>query len=186
MSDTNIVKEIFTYFAKFPKQEGVLELFSRTTAPDQEYQDFKDGITNLTEHSLITGIEDFVFGISKKFVQDRIRNLKTKFMFLEYGQATTTENTAGHQKDTRIFLSLSVANKFSDPNNDVAQETIIMSDILDDIIAIETKILADSKADKCYFARLMDFPIERLPIEPREFFDCIGWTLIFYSKLNIH
>ena len=58
--------------------------------------------------------------------------------------------------------------------------------ILDDIIAIETKILADSKADKCYFARLIDFPIERLPIVPHEFLNCIGWTLIFNRKLNIH
>ena len=186
MSETGIIKDIFTYFAKFPKQEGALELFSRTKAPSQEYQDLKDVISNLTEHSLIPGIEDYVFGVSKKFVQDRIRNLKIKFLFLEYGQATTTENSVGHQKDTRMFLSLSIANKFSDANNDVAEETIIMSQILDDIIAIETKILADSKQDRCYFARLIDFPIERLPIVPHEFLNCIGWTLIFNRKLDIH
>ena len=166
MSDTSIVKTIFEYFAKFPLQAGVLKIFKRTTSPDQDYTDFKNDIINLAEHSIIPSITDFVFGTSRKFVDEVIRSIKGKYMYIEYAQATTTENQPGSQKDTKMFLSVTVAYRFSNQNYDVAQETLKMDEILDDIIAIETKILADSKAGKCYFARLMDFPIYRLPMIP--------------------
>lgn len=186
MSETAIVKSIFEYFAKFPKKAGVLELFKRTSPTDQEYIDFKAVINGLTEHSLMPSIEDYIFGTSKKFVQDRIRNLKGKFLYIEYGQAITTEGNIGHQKDSKMFLALTVGFKFSNDNYDAIEESIVMSQILDDLISIEAKIMADSKTDRCYFARLIDFPLERLPLVPHEFLNCIGWTLIFHRKLNIH
>jgi hypothetical protein len=89
----NPLRAIFLYFAKFPKKAGVLEMFNRDESelyPD--YVVLKAEIEALETHSLVPGIEEFVFGVNEDSVKKRIQQLDGPYLFIDYGHIMTTEN----------------------------------------------------------------------------------------------
>ena len=69
----NPLRDIFLYFAKFPKKGGVLELFNQDESefyPD--YAPQKAEIEALETHSLVPALKEFVFGVNEDSEKKRI------------------------------------------------------------------------------------------------------------------
>lgn len=176
--------DILKYFAKFPEQSALQYLFKNKKSQISGYADLQTYVSEMTEHSLIPSIEGFVFGVTDANVVDRLRTIKQKYMYVEYGQVITSANQYS-VKDTQMFLAVNVAYRDSSRTVDSIEESLLMEELFKDITDIEAQMIKDDE-DACPFAKNIVFPSEKIPIASADFFNSIGWTMIFHRKLNLH
>ena len=175
----NPLRDIFLYFVKFPKKAGVLEMFNRDESelyPD--YSVHKAEIEALETHSLIPGIEEFVFGVNEDSVKKRIQQLDGPYLFIDYGHIMTTENQQKVQTD-EMLISLTVAIPHKIESQDMVEQVLMADDALKMLLEIRSLMEADSI---CPFVKQITLPIEITPFFARELSDSTGWTMVFKKQ----
>lgn len=61
----SLLQDVFTYFAKFPLQKGVLNNFIKAASDYGDYATYKTTLENMDIHSMVPEIKGFVFGLTK-------------------------------------------------------------------------------------------------------------------------
>ncbi len=175
----NPLQDIFLYFAKFPLKAGVLELFNRDESdlyPD--YALLKTEIEALEVHSLVPGIEEFVFGVNEDSVKARIIELTGTYLFIDYGHIMTTEDQYDrHTED--MLISLTVATPYQIEKLDMVEQVFMADAALEMLLEIRSQMEADSE---CPFVKHLTFPTEITPFFARELSDSTGWTMVFKKR----
>ena len=175
----NPLRDIFLYFAKFPKKGGVLELFNQDESefyPD--YAPLKAEIEALETHSLVPALKEFVFGVNEDSEKKRIKELDGPYLFIDYGHIMTTENQYQVQTD-EMLISLTVAIPHKIESQDIVEQVLMADDALKMLLEIRSLMEADSK---CPFVRHITFPTEITPFFARELSDSTGWTMVFKKR----
>jgi hypothetical protein len=170
------LQDIFTYFAKFPQKAGVLELFNRSASDHfPAYASLKTGISALDPHSLIPGIQDYVFGIDEQSIKKRIEEISGTYLFVDYGNIASQEDNLKRRTD-EILIAITVATPLHINALDMVEQVLLADQALDYLLQIMAIMRQDSRCSP--FVKQLTFPVEITPFLARELSDSTGWTMV--------
>jgi hypothetical protein len=178
-----LITDIIKYFAKFPDKAGVLKNFSRSSGTISGYDALMAEINLLPDVSLIPDIKDYIFSTDETVVVERIRNIKSYFMLLEYGNIGTSSPDKAKTRETGINLAITIGYPHNDKNQDIIEESLIMDSCLDMIITVANKMIEGNK-ELCPNLHYAQATINISPVEPMLLYQNMGWTLSFQKQHN--
>lgn len=178
MITTSLLRNTFEYFAKFPLHAGVMKSFNVTTSTHfaQEYAAFRATIQNLPEHSILPGIEDYVFGVDEDLAKKRIQELSGFYLFVDYG-SLTTERDQYRVKNDSLLIAITVAIPIKPESIDNIEAVLYADQALDYLRQIRSRMLTDSRDSP--FLQQLTFPNEITPFFARELQNSTGFTMLF-------
>lgn len=172
--NTTIITELFLYFARFVQKEGVLNFFNLGASPDPAYEELKQKIEALPEHSLL-GIQDYAFGANLQAVRERVNNIHDNYLFVDFG-----EIDCGVDRFNRFFdnskLAVTVASRLTTFTGDLVTQAIAFDRNLQLISDVRNTMIRDQAAHPW----LKDCSLSHtfVPFVSPELLS-IGWTLMF-------
>lgn len=172
-----MIQDLFLYFAKFPKREGVTAMFTNGQSDYADYQRLIDALEAMEDEPLLPDIDNYVYGQDFDELQARIGRLFGSWLYADYGEFTFSEDrTPGSLRCTQQ-LAVTVAVKLSD-SADMVERMIASDRTLDDINIIYARMMADAATgDTPWLARMPIQQAEIVPFVAPELKSC-GWTLI--------
>jgi hypothetical protein len=178
-SDPLILQDAFLYFAKFPNHDKVMELFTRrdTDSPfPTESAALRTLLTDLSENSLVSDLEAYVFAPNEDAIKKQIEDIGDKaFMFLDYGQFNSEQNNVKVKTDF-LDIGITIARKYA-PNNLNAIEAVIFSDLLLNMMRlVRSTMLTDQICHP--FAKRLTFSHTIVPFFAKEWSNATGWSLM--------
>ena len=173
-----MLRNTLEYFAKFPDHAGVMKLFNVTTSThfEEEYAAFKDTIQNLSEHSILPGIEDYVFGVDEDLAKRRISELTGFYLFVDYGSLSSEKDEYQVKRDS-LMIAITVAIPIKPESIDNVEAVLYADQALDYLRQIHDKMLEDSRNSP--FLQQLTFPNEITPFFARELQHSTGFTMLF-------
>lgn len=172
-----MIQDLFLYFAKFPKREGVTAMFTNGQSDYAEYQQLIDALSAMEGEPLLPDIDNYVYGQDFEDLQARIGQLFGSWLYADYGEFTFSEDrTPGSLKCTQQ-LAVTVAVKLSD-RADMVERMIASDRTLTDLNTIYARMMADAATgDTPWLARMPIQQAEIVPFVAPEL-KSYGWTLI--------
>ncbi len=175
---STLIRDTFTYFARFPALAGVLKNFTKDTSGSYAgYDILKTVITALSPNSLIVGLDDYVFGADIFSIKKRIEQFSGIYLFIDYGNISDSLQEPYRTEQADFVIAVTVARKIH--LNDIDQiEQVLLAD---KTLAMISEIKDITKADKrsSAFTQQMIFPAEISPWFAADLFDSTGWTMSF-------
>jgi len=168
-----LLEHIFLYFAKYPASAAVQKFFTKTSG-GTAYETLKASAIAAAagKYPVIT---DYIFGVNEESVSRRISQVKGIYLFVDYGNISSSENNLGVKSD-EFNVAVTVAKPLSSGATDLAQEVILSEDLLQIISAIRNDMRGD---DHDSLTDYMVFPNDITPFYARELSNSYGWTLMF-------
>lgn len=179
----NIIRDAFTYFAKFPDHDRVMDVFVRPAAGSafSGYATLKSEINALTEHSLVPEIEGFVFGPDENVIRKQIEDIGGKiFMFLDYGPINSGEDQTLKYKTDEFELALTIARPYKPDEQDIPELVLLGDETLNALRRVREQMIADQKCSP--FMKQILFPHQVLPWYARDLANSQGWTMVLRRR----
>lgn len=174
-----MILNLFRYFAKFPELSGVLTIFNNGESTLSEYSSLKAELEAFPLHSLISEIQHYVFGQSFEGVKKRIDSLSGTFLFVDFGEFSSTRDQRNSIHDTQK-LAVTVAMKVP-TSSDLVEEAIISEKTLQLINILRARMIDDSqKTDAPWLKKLSDAH-DIIPFVAPELAS-LGWSMRFDSE----
>ncbi|WP_028897828.1 hypothetical protein [Prevotella sp. HUN102] len=171
-----MIKDQFLYFARYPRKEGVLAIFTNGASHTPGYGDIVRELRELPEDSRIPELDNYVYGQSFEDVQQRIDKLIGSYLFVDYGEINLrSDGRNSYQCVQRIAVT--IACKM--PNRADAAERMLASDNTLRLLArLHAHLLADADAGSIgWLARSELDKAEIIPFVATELHS-VGWTLM--------
>jgi hypothetical protein len=184
MNEDLIIK-LFRYFSRFVPATVLKEIMIQ---PKQSrfpgYSEIEAEILSAqTVDVRIPEIKKFVLSINEKFISERIKNASGIILFVEYRDFIADFSRANGVKET---VAVTVAQGFSDSNNDNLNEALLMNRCLNILMQILRQMIADQEQpDFCPSIELIAMPVEILPVDPTLFYGCGGWCAMLQNSTTI-
>lgn len=114
--------DLFTYFAKFPQNSGVIKgIATKGESSMEEYATTLDILGKMEEKELVPEIQNYVYGQSFDELKQRIDKLTGSFLFVDYGEVDIQSD--GHRSfECTQRIAVTVAQKLSS-NADVLERS---------------------------------------------------------------
>jgi hypothetical protein len=172
-----MILELLKYFARFPKKEGVVSMFTNGSSNFYQYAELLKHIIDLPE-PIIPELENFVFGQSYDYVKKRVDNITGNYLFVDFGEFTSSRDACNSMLD-RQKLAATIAMKVSDAADMV--ETAIASEITLSLLAkLRQRLILDSRSEELSWLDKVSESHDIIPFVSSEF-KSIGWTMMFTS-----
>lgn len=171
-----ILKELFLYFAKYVPAAALERIFTKGQG-DEDYSALKSEALKVSR-VIFPEIKDYIFGVNEDTVAKRISYVKGVYLFVDYGNITSTEDSR-HVKVDEFSLAVTVALPLSSGVMDMGQEVILSDRLLEIIAAIRDDMRND---DSDSFVSRLLFPHDITPFYARELSNSYGWTLMFKMR----
>jgi hypothetical protein len=179
----NELIEIVKYFAQFPDRAGVLKNFSKSNSIFSEYLELKNYIDALPAAQM-PAIKDFIFTDSDEELSDRIKNIKSYFMLIEWGPIVVNDpEPSARNRYGNWHFAVNIAHPTNDKGFDKMEYMILSSKTLEYLMQLCNLITANDE-EICDGRRYMESAINIAPIDPYLFSGCIGWSLSFQKNFN--
>lgn len=172
----SLLKDIFTYFARYVTPDVVDRFFTKS-AGEQEYTKLRDE-ARAAALGTFPELTDYIFGVQEDSVSRRISQVKGVYLFVDYGNISSMEDARNVRSD-EFSLAVTVARPMSSTALDMADELLVSDNLLRIIAAIREDMRSD---DSNSFIRRMLFPNDITPFFARELSNSYGWTLMFKMK----
>jgi hypothetical protein len=175
--------DIIKYFAKFPLKAGVLKNFKVDGTDIEGYTALVDYITNLTPHSVIPTITDFIITQNDKTLSDRLRSINGWFMLIETGGISVGSFNDARVRDSKFSIQITIAHHWDGRTLDTISEALLS----DKALSLQNTLISELKKDDaelCASKRWLDNPYQLEPIEPFLLFESIGWQLTITRNYN--
>lgn len=176
MIPNNILTDIFLYFARFPKREGIFPLFNAGASEMAGYSDLRQLLNVMPEHSL-TKIENYIFGASFDAVMTRVNNIETgkDFLFVDFGEIDCGTDRLNRMADS-ARLAISVAYRIKSFSSDLVEQMLAFSHSFNKLIFIRNKMFDEQRSHPW----LKDISDNHtfVPFVSKEM-SSVGWTLMF-------
>ena len=153
MTTKNIIIDIFSYFAKFPKREGIYPLFNVDNSTMPGYESLRDMIASMETHSL-TSIQYYIFGANLEAIGNRVNNIPTD----------------------SSRLAITVAFRLKNFSIDLVEQTLAFSHSLESIVSIRNTMIIDQKCHS--WLKFLSDNHSFVPFVSEKL-SSIGWTLYF-------
>lgn len=176
MIPNNILIDLFLYFARFPKREGIFPMFNTGTSEISGYTELRQLINVLPEHSL-TKIENYIFGASFEAVMARVNNIASgsDYLFVDFGEIDCSTDKLNRMTDS-ARLAISVAYRLKSFSSDLIEQALAFSHAFNKLVFIRNKMIEEQR---CY-PWLKDISVSHtfVPFVSKEM-SSVGWTLMF-------
>jgi len=176
---TTMMKDVFKLFAQFPQKEGVLAAFNKGTSDVNGYANLKTEIENLSEHTLIPAIKNFVFGVDEDAIREHITRFDSYYLFIDYGNIDSNVDNY-NRREGSMYLAATVAIPINRGNYDMADQVLLTDETLGYLMQIRQKLI-DSQKKHPWLKNLSDNH-EISPFVARELNGSIGWTMTFRKE----
>lgn len=172
-----MIQDLFLYFAKFPKRDGVKAMFTNGQSDYPDYQRLIDALDAMDGEPLLPDIDNYVYGQDFDDLKNRVERLFGSWLYADYGEFTFSEDRTPGSLRCAQQLAVTVAAKLSD-RADMVERMIASDRTLDDINAIYARMMADAATgDTPWLARMPVQQAEVVPFVAPEL-KSYGWTLI--------
>lgn len=172
-----MIQDLFLYFAKFPRRDGVKAMFTNGQSDYADYQRLIDALDAMEDEPLLPDIDNYVYGQDFDELQARIGRLFGSWLYADYGEFTFSEDRTPGSLKCAQQLAVTVAVKLSD-RADMVERMIASDRTLDDINTIYARMMADADTgDTPWLARMPIQKAQVVPFVAPELKSC-GWTLI--------
>jgi uncharacterized protein with NAD-binding domain and iron-sulfur cluster len=182
MINPNIITDLFRYFAKFPLKQGMIKNFANGASSFSEWLTLKAEMDSLVTHSIIPQLTDFIFGFDSSITAERVKNIKSHFLYVEYGIMDLNRNQF-EVFNNQINIKIAVGHPFSHKNKDSIEEVILQDRNLNYLLQIISYI-NDEDIDRCSIKRYLSYPVKFVPFDPITMYENIGWFAVFNSNNN--
>lgn len=173
-----LIRDTFTYFARFPQLAGVLKNFQRAAKdPADDYDTFRASITSLDPHSLISGLTDYVFGDDVLSIHKRIENISGIYLYVDYGNINDTLLEPMKTEQGEFTIAVTIAKKTQPDDLDPVQQIIIADTTM--AMLSRLKDIAKAEANHNRFLKNLTFPLDIIPWFAPALFNSLGWTMTF-------
>lgn len=176
----NLIQDTFKYFAKFPLKAGVMKNFSKDSSLFTGYDTLKTTMTALTPHSLITNLDEYVFGNDLMSVTKRIEQINGIYLFVDYGNVYDYLIEPQKTEQAEFVISVTIARKTVAGDLDTIDK-ILLSDVTLGMISA-LKNIAHYDANHTIFLKNLTFPVDISPWFAQDLFNSTGWTMLFKMK----
>ena len=169
--------DLFTYFAKFPQNSGIIKgIATKGESSMEEYATTLDILGKMEEKELVPEIQNYVYGQSFDELKQRIDKLTGSFLFVDYGEVDMQSDGRRSFECTQR-IAVTVAMKL--PNTSDMLERIIANDrTLQMLSKIHARIMADAEREELYWMdRDSVANCEIIPFVSAEL-QSYGWTLM--------
>lgn len=177
-----MILNLFSYFAKYPAKAGVLSMFANGDSERPQYNALQQKIFTYPDESLIPDIQHFVFGQSFDSVKTRIDRLSGTYLFIDFGEFTSSRNNRNTIQDTQK-LAATIAMKLSD-SSDLIEEAIASEITLNLLNTLRAHLLSDSEQGSVPWLNRSEISQHDIvPFVAKEL-KSIGWTIIFNTDAS--
>jgi len=162
---------IFRYFARFVPSETLKKCM---VSPD--YAALSGAMEIVADHEAadspiaIADIDTYVMSANPNFVEDRVKNSAKTILFIEHGQTAMNESGLA----VAIDIAITIAKPYTQTNRDNLNELLASNEMNNLLIKILSQMKADSEAG-CACGTFL-FPADIQPIDPRAFYNRIGYV----------
>ncbi len=126
--NATLIRDTFTYFAKFPFLAGVVKNFNKDNSGYfTGYDTLKTTISVLDTHSIIPGLDDYVFGVDENIVKKRIEQINSIYLFVDYGNISSGLIEPQKTEQGEFIIAVTVARK-TPPDDFDPVESILLAD----------------------------------------------------------
>ena len=183
-----MIKELYLYFAQYPKKSGVLTMATMGESGMEDYAAVLQSLNTLPAVGRVNDIDHYVYGQTFDEVRQRVDRLQGIFLFADYGEFSMRgDGRRSFQVEERIAVT--VAEKLSD-RADQLERILASNKTLRLLCNIHAWIIADSEAGT--FPWMNRDNIDRAEIVPfvSPELHSFGWTLMFNAQaadmLGVH
>ena len=173
--------DLFTYFAKFPQNSGIIKgIATKGESSMEEYATTLDILGKMEEKELVPEIQNYVYGQSFDELKQRIDKLTGSFLFVDYGEVDMHDD--GHRSfECTQRIAVTVAQKLSS-NADMLERVIVNDRTLQMLSKVHARIMADVETEGLYWMdRESITNCEIIPFVSAEL-QSYGWTLMLSAK----
>ena len=173
--------DLFTYFAKFPQNSGIIKgIATKGESSMEEYATTLDILGKMEEKELVPEIQNYVYGQSFDELKQRIDKLTGSFLFVDYGEVDMQDD--GHRSfECTQRIAVTVAQKLSS-NADMLERVIVNDRTLQMLSKVHARIMADVDTEGLYWMdRESITNCEIIPFVSAEL-QSYGWTLMLSAK----
>lgn len=173
--------DLFTYFAKFPQNSGIIKgIATKGESNMEEYATTLDILGKMEEKELVPEIQNYVYGQSFDELKQRIDKLTGSFLFVDYGEVDMQSD--GHRSfECTQRIAVTVAQKLSS-NADMLERVIVNDRTLQMLSKIHARIMADVETEGLYWMdRESITNCEIIPFVSAEL-QSYGWTLMLSAR----
>lgn len=173
--------DLFTYFAKFPQNSGIIKgIATKGESSMEEYATTLDILGKMEEKELVPEIQNYVYGQSFDELKQRIDKLTGSFLFVDYGEVDMQDD--GHRSfECTQRIAVTVAQKLSS-NADMLERVIVNDRTLQMLSKIHARIMADVETEGLYWMdRESITNCEVIPFVSAEL-QSYGWTLMLSAR----
>lgn len=173
--------DLFTYFAKFPQNSGIIKgIATKGESSMEEYATTLDILGKMEEKELVPEIQNYVYGQSFDELKQRIDKLTGSFLFVDYGEVDMQDD--GHRSfECTQRIAVTVAQKLSS-NADMLERVIVNDRTLQMLSKVHARIMADVETEGLYWMdRESITNCEIIPFVSAEL-QSYGWTLMISAK----
>lgn len=175
-----IIQDIFLYFARFPKREGVTAMATLGASEFGEYEQLLTMLDMEQDCEWAPDIENYVYGQSLDDLEQRINKLFGSWMMVDYGEFTVLQERRGSITATQQ-IAVTVAMKMRQ-NSDMMERMIASDRTLDMTRRLLAKLYADSDDGRIDWLSRGDLQkAELVPFVASELHS-YGWTLMFQAQ----
>lgn len=176
MNNDDFLIQLFLYFAKFPKKEGVLELFNVGSSSMDGYTQLRSTVQSLQGPPL-TDIDNYIFGANFDAVTQRVNNIPSGscYLFVDFGEIDCHTDRSNRMADSSR-LAITVAYRIKAFSVDLIEQTLAFNHSLQKIAAIRNTIYRDQRCTP--WLKTLSPAHQFLPFVSREM-SSIGWSLMF-------
>jgi hypothetical protein len=175
-----LIQDTFKYFAKFPLKAGVMKNFTKDSSLLSGYDTLKAAVSALTPHSLITNLDEYVFGSDLMTVTKRIEQINGIYLFVDFGNIYDSLIEPMKTEQAEFVISITIARKTTTGDQD-SIDMILLSDITLSMLCA-LKDIAKSDANHSVFLKHLTFPVDISPWFASDLFNSTGWTMTFKTR----
>jgi hypothetical protein len=178
--NATLIQDTFKYFAKYPLKAGVMKNFTKASSTYfTGYDTLKTAVNALDPHSLISNLDEYIFGSDLLTVSKRIEQVNGIYLFVDFGNIYDSLLEPMKTEVGEFTIAVTVARKT--PSQDLDSiEQILLSDIT---LGMITQLKDMAKADRSnIYLKNLTFPADISPWFVPELFNSTGWTMTFKTR----
>jgi len=178
---TTLIQDTFKYFAKYPLMSGVLKNFNKPVSdPVTAYDTFKASIAEITPNSLITDLNDYIFGVDIISLKKRVEAIDGIYLFIDYGNIYDTLIEPMKTEQGEFNIAVTIAKKTQPDDKDQIEQVLLADKTLGMITQL--KDTAKYDANRNHFLKYLTFPTEISSLFMPDISNSVGWTMTFRIK----
>lgn len=170
-----IIQDLFLYFAKFPDHRGVKAIATMGGSELSEYDVLLTALDMMPEHSLVPGIDHYVYGQTLEDLQQRIDKLSGSWLMADYGELTSRADRGSMEVSQRVAVTVAMKLR---SNADMMERMIASDRSLQLLSQVHARMMADAECGRLdWMHRDAVLQGEIIPFVASEL-SSYGWTLM--------